>query len=151
MTDDPGAFGGYGEQEDFHEGGVVGGVPGQQRTIDVLAGETVLTQPQITKLLSMAGITGQTWQPQQGNQFGALTRPATTQIPGQLIGGARPRSLQTMRQMSPTQQRLYKPLVENYGVPYEDYAWQESQISDIGGSRRQRASFRPSSISGLNG
>ena len=137
--------------ENFHEGGVVGGVPGQQRTIDVLAGETILTQPQITKLLSMAGITGQTWQPQQGNQFGALTRPATTQIPGQLIGGARPRSLQTMRQMSPTQQRLYKPLVESFGVPYEDYEWQESQISDIGGSRRQRASFRPSSIRGLNG
>ena len=137
--------------EEFHEGGVVGGVPGQRRTIDVLAGETVLTQPQITKLLSMAGITGQTWQPQQGNQFGALTRPATTQIPGQLIGGARPRSLQTMRQMSPTQQRLYKPLVESFGVPYEDYEWQESQISDIGGSRRQRASFRPSSIRGLNG
>ena len=138
------------DNTDFHEGGVVGGYPGEERTIDVLAGETVLTQPQITKLLSMAGITGQTWQPQQGNQFGALTRPATTQIPGQLIGGARPRSLQTMRQMSPTQQRLYKPLVESYGVPYEDYEWQESQIRDIGGSRRQRASFRPSSIRGLN-
>ena len=137
-------------EQEYHEGGIVGGMPNVPQSVSLMPGEMVLTEEAGKELLRLAGLTGKTWKPPLQQMPQALTRPATTQIAGQLMN-VRPRSLQTVRRMTPTQRSLYKPMIESFGVPFEDFSYQEQQIQNIGGPRRQTASFRPASLRNVGG
>lgn len=130
---------------EFQTGGIVPGYPGQQQLASVEGGEAVLTPQQTKALLGQTGLFGPTYQvpPQQLPEF--LRRPRTTSL-SQLTGGAlRPRSLQTIRNQSPTARALTIELAKSFGVPKEDYLEEERLATSIGGPRRMTR-FAPTTI-----
>ena len=129
----------------FQQGGEVPGPTGQA-TLGVLhGGETVLPagRKQRMEFLERSGMLGDVFRPKQQELGTFLTQPATTQIPSLIGGGFRFRSAQTLRRMTPTQQRLYRAGIESFGIPFEDFLQQERLATGAEGRALPSLRFRP--------
>ena len=131
---------------EFHSGGIVPGRPGQEVNAVLEAGERVIPRGGVVRHSGTApdifggeGFFGDVFRVPRTELPGVLAAPSKVQIPS--LTGIPFRSAQTRRGQSPTARSLFRSLVEQSGVPIEDFLQQEERATSVGGQRRQRARF----------
>ena len=134
----------FAETPSFDKGGWVPGRLGTPQNIIAHAGEAIVTRPQVAAIegaLDQRGLFGDVYRPSADALPDFLKRPRRVSL-SQLTGGAlRPRSLQTIRNQSPTQRTLMTELAKGFGVPANDFLEEEQFATKIGGSQPRTARF----------